>query len=110
MTRRRQRVLGAQLHRPHHWRGAEKVYNPFDILLLFDTREFGPHWFESATRTFLVETLFQRRVSALELDGMLSSDELLSTFDVERIATKAVLFQTEDSSSRGRADMAVRFG
>ena len=42
----------------YSWRGEEKVYNPFDILLLFDTREFAAHWFETGTPTFLVDTLF----------------------------------------------------
>ena len=76
------------------WRGEEKVYNPFDILLLFDRREFDAYWFESATPTFLVETLVRRRVSSLALEGMLSSSELLSAFDVGAIATEALLFQT----------------
>ena len=78
----------------YNWRGAERVYNPFDILLLFDEREFGCYWFESATPTFLVETLFRRRISSLSLDGMLTSSELLSSFDVGAIATEALLFQT----------------
>ena len=59
------------------WRGAERVYNPFDILLLFRSREFGAWWFETGTPTFLVETLFRRRVSALSLDGMLGNGVLV---------------------------------
>ena len=78
----------------YSWRGDEKVYNPFDILLLFDSREFKAHWFETGTPTFLVETLCKRHVSSLELDAMMGSDELLSTFDVDAIATEALLFQT----------------
>ena len=78
----------------YSWRGEEKVYNPFDILLLFDSREFAAYWFETGTPTFLVETLVQRHVSSLELDAMIGSDELLSTFDVGDIATEALLFQT----------------
>ena len=78
----------------YSWRGDEKVYNPFDILLLFDSREFRAHWFETGTPTFLVETLFKRHVSSLELGEMVGSDELLSTFDVDDIATEALLFQT----------------
>ena len=70
------------------------MYNPFDVLLLFDTREFGAHWFETGTPNFLVETLFQRRVASLSLDGMLTSADLLSSFDVGSIATEALLFQT----------------
>ena len=78
----------------YRWRGDEKVYNPFDILLLFDSRLFKSYWFETGTPTFLVETLCQRHIRSLDLDGMESSDELLSTFDVDDIATEALLFQT----------------
>ena len=76
------------------WRGEDRVYNPFDILLLFRNREFGAWWFETGTPAFLVQTLFERRVSALALDGMVSSGELLSTFDVDDMPTEALLFQT----------------
>ena len=76
------------------WMGEEKVYNPFAILLLFDSRAFQAHWFETGTPTFLVETLWRRRVRSVDLDGMLASEELLSAFDVEAIAPEALLFQT----------------
>ena len=76
------------------WLGEEKVYNPFDILLLFRHRRFGAWWFETGTPTFLIETLLERGVGALALENMLGSDALLSAFDVEHIATEALLFQT----------------
>ena len=76
------------------WLGAEKVYNPFDILLLFDSREFAAHWFRTGTPTFLVETLVRRGVSPLALEKMAGTDELLSTFDMDDMATEALLFQT----------------
>ncbi|MCY3819208.1 MAG: ATP-binding protein [Gammaproteobacteria bacterium] len=78
----------------YSWRGDGRVYNPYDILLLFDSREFAAHWFETGTPAFLVDTLFERRVSALSLDNMTSSGELLSTFDVGDMPTEALLFQT----------------
>ena len=76
------------------WLGEEKVYNPFDILLLFDRRTFDAHWFETGTPAFLVDTLFNRQVSALSLEDMVGSAELLSEFDVDAIGTEALLFQT----------------
>ena len=93
----------------YSWLGDEKVYNPFDILLLFRSREFKAHWFETGTPTFLVETLGKRHVSSLELGEMVGSDELLSTFDVDHIATEALLFQTgyltiTDAEELGRRD------
>ena len=76
------------------WRGTEKVYNPYDVLLLFDRREYDAWWFETGTPTFLVETLFRRRVSTVTLDDTVSTGELLSAFDVDHIGTEALLFQT----------------
>ncbi len=78
----------------YSWRGAEKVYNPFDLLLLFDTREFKAHWFETGSPTFLIDTLFRRRVNSAALQDMTATDRELSKFDVGDISTKALLFQT----------------
>ena len=78
----------------YNWRGDESVYNPFDILLLFRNREYKAHWFETGSPTFLVDTLFERRVSSIALEDMIGTDDLLSKFDVGDIATEALLFQT----------------
>ena len=81
----------------YSWLGAEKVYNPYDVLLL-RRRKFAAHWFETGTPAFLVDTLFQRRVASVSLDQRVSTEELLSTFDVggrsaaEHIGTEALLF------------------
>ena len=90
----------------YSWLGEEKVYNPFDILLLFFNRKFGAYWFETGTPTFLIDTLVARAVGALSLDGMLGSDALLSTFDVDHIATEALLFQTGYLTIQGEEDRA----
>ena len=87
------------------WRGEERVYNPFDILLLFDAREFGAWWFETGTPAFLVETLFKRRVSSVALGEMMASASLLSAFDVDRIAAEALLFQTGYLTILGEEDV-----
>ena len=78
----------------YSWGGEEKVYNPFDLLLLFRKREFEPSWFETGTPTFLVEMLWKRRIPTATLDGMLASSRLLGSFDVGRISTEALLFQS----------------
>ena len=89
----------------YRWAGGERVYNPYDILLLFDRREYRAWWFETGTPTFLVDTLVGRGVNAFELDGAIADDALLSSFDVDEIAPEALLFQTgyltiEESSQR----------
>ena len=78
----------------YSWRGAQKVYNPYDVLLLLRRREFEAHWFETGTPAFLIDKLFERRVSSVSLDRTVSTTELLSAFDVDHIGTEALLFQT----------------
>ena len=78
----------------YNWCGDERVYNPFDILLLFDRREYRAWWFETGTPTFLVDTLVRHGVNAFALDGLIADDGLLSSFEVDEIAPEALLFQT----------------
>ena len=85
----------------YNWLGEERVYNPFDILLLFDRREFEAWWFETGTPTFLIDMLASRRIDSPKLDDMLSQRDLLSAFDVDDIATEALLFQTGYLTIRG---------
>ena len=78
----------------YSWLGAEKVYNPYDVLLLLRRRKFAAHWFETGTPAFLIDKLFERGVSSVSLGDMLGTEELLSAFDVHHIGTEALLFQT----------------
>ena len=78
----------------YSWLGKEKVYNPFDVLLLLRRRTFDAHWFETGSPAFLIDTLFKRRVSSVSLEEMEGTERLLSAFDVEHISTEALLFQT----------------
>ena len=77
----------------YNWLGTS-VYNPFDLLLLFQNREFRPWWFETGTPTFLVKLLAERQWFSPDLQRLQSSMALLSSFDVDQIAPEALLFQT----------------
>ena len=78
----------------YNWLGADNVYNPYDLLLLFRRREFKAYWFETGTPAFLIDTLVKRGVGSLELENVVADDAMLSAFDVDDIATEALLFQT----------------
>jgi hypothetical protein len=77
----------------YNWRGTS-VYNPFDVLRLFDRREFLPYWFETGTPTFLVNLLAEREMFTPNLGRLVASEALLSTFDVDMLQPEALLFQT----------------
>ena len=98
----------------YSWLGAEKVYNPYDVLLLLRRGKFAAHWFETGTPALLVDTLFERRVASVSLDRTVSTEELLSAFDVggrtaaEHIGTEALLFQTGYLTITGKRSWAAR--
>jgi hypothetical protein len=77
----------------YNWTG-QAVYNPFDLLLLFSKRRFQPYWFETATPSFLVDTLTSRGFYLPDLAGIEATDAMLSTFEVGNLSTLALLFQT----------------
>ncbi len=78
----------------YHWLGGERVYNPWDVLLLLDGRAFRPYWFETGSPAFLFRTLMERSVSPMELENRMADMSLVSKFDVNDIGVEALLFQT----------------
>lgn len=77
----------------YSWLG-EKVYNPFDILLYLDSKQFQNYWFESATPTFLLKLLFSGKYMVPELNSLQVGETLLGSFDIDRIKVETLLFQT----------------
>ena len=78
----------------YHWLGDERVYNPFDVLLLLRKRKFHPYWFETGSAGFLFRVLTEKSVSLMELENRLVDMSLVSKFDVNDIDVEALLFQT----------------
>ena len=86
------RSLMRDWYNGYNWLGAS-VYNPFDLLLLFDSREFRPYWFETGTPAFLIKLLTERQFFTPDLSRIVAPETLLSTFDVDNIPVEALLFQ-----------------
>ncbi|QFY88811.1 ATP-binding protein [Magnetovirga frankeli] len=77
----------------YNWTG-EAVYNPYDLLLLFDSRLFRCYWFETGTPTFLIDVLTQRQTFSPKISAWHATEALLSRFDVDDMTTEALLWQT----------------
>ena len=78
----------------YRWRGDERVYNPYDVLLLLRNREFRPYWFETGSPAFLFRMLMEKSVSPMELENRMADMSLVSKLDVNDIGIEALLFQT----------------
>ncbi len=108
------RQMIRDLYNGYNWVGTP-VYNPFGLLLLFDTRQFKAHWFETATPTFLIKLLKQRQVFTPDLSRIVASESLLSTFEVDSIPVEALMFQAgyltiaESWSMPGRVEFTLKY-
>ena len=91
----------------YNWLG-EAVYNPFDVLLLLDAREFRPWWFETGTPTFLVDVLTERGFYSPRLSHLRADEALLSAFDVDHLAPEALLWQTGYLTFTGSRQIGAR--
>ncbi len=93
-------LKGADMEKVKEWYDGyyfmgDHVYNPFDILLfLRNDNQFKNYWFESGTPSFLVKLLGQQRFFMPNLNRLKAGEELLSSFDIEKISPVTLLFQT----------------
>lgn len=77
----------------YNWRG-QAVYNPFDVLLLFQDREIRPYWFETGTPSFLIKLLNGREAWLPSQAYLEVSGAALAGCDADYISTEALMFQT----------------
>ena len=75
-------------------RMGREVYNPFDILLYLDSGEFRNFWFETATPTFLIRLLQEKKYFIPALHDLRASEKILGNFDVDHLEIETLLFQT----------------
>lgn len=73
----------------------EAVYNPYDILLFISgNRRYRNYWFETGNPSFLIKLFQQKAYFLPDLEQLEVSEEILDSFDVERINPVTLLFQT----------------
>ncbi|MCX7870821.1 MAG: ATP-binding protein [bacterium] len=73
---------------------ANKVYNPFDVLLYLRKKEIRNYWYETGTPSFLIKLIKQKEYNIAELEGIKADESLLNKFDVEEIEIEAIMFQS----------------
>ena len=73
----------------------DSVYNPFDILkFIKNDFMYKNYWWESGNPYFLITLLKkQKNYNIPNLENMIVGDELLNTFEVEKLKLEVLLFQ-----------------
>jgi len=73
----------------------QKVYNPFDVLLFINRNcKYYPYWFETATPTFLIKLLQEKKYYIPDLENIEIIQDMLGNFDIDSISLIVLLFQT----------------
>jgi len=71
------------------------LYNPFNILLFIKNNlEFNNYWFTTGTPTFLLKLFKEKNYNLAEFENLEAPNELLNSFDIERLNLKSVMFQS----------------
>lgn len=72
-----------------------RVYNPYDILLFIDNHcVYKNYWWGTGNPGFLIKKLSEQHYYIPNLENIVVSEELLDTFDIDRIDLIALLWQT----------------
>ena len=91
----------------YHWLGEEKLYNPWDILLLFSDREFKDHWFDTGAPDMLYHQIMEEKRNPMELEHLRAHEGLLSRFDIKDIDLRALMFQAGYLTIGGEEKLGV---
>ncbi len=71
----------------------DRIYNPFDILRLFDSGMFKNYWWESGQAYSLVQMLKQKHYFIPELENLIVSEDLINSFEIENLKLEVLLYQ-----------------
>ena len=78
----------------YNWLGEERVYNPYDVLLLFRTREFKSHWMQTGNPMFLYRLMAENRIPAMNVESGGIDEIRLTKFDIGNIELRPLMFQS----------------
>jgi len=92
--------VGANLEEIKRWYNGynflkDPVYNPFDILKFIKNKFlFKNYWWESGNPSFLITLLKkQDNYNIPDLENLIVGDELLNSFDIEKLNLEVILYQ-----------------
>jgi len=74
---------------------AERVFNPFSILLFCKTKEFLAHWFETGTPTFLMRIIEEKKQLPQDFESLeIGDSDLFASYGPDQFDLVPLLVQT----------------
>ena len=72
----------------------DRIYNPFDVLRVFDSGQFKNYWWESGNSYSLITLLKRNNYYIPNLENLKVSEELINTFEVDSLKLEVLLYQS----------------
>lgn len=73
---------------------AERVFNPYSVLLCCDKEQYKNYWFASGTPTFLITVLQKNDYDLQDVTNPTLNESNLGSFEPDNIPLSSLLFQT----------------
>ena len=70
------------------------IYNPYDILLFLNDKEYKFHWFNTGTPTFLLNVIKEKKYYLPDLNNIELSEAQLEEFDIDHLQLEVLLLQS----------------
>jgi len=90
----------------YSWDGESRLLNPFSLFNSFDDKKFKRYWYETGTPTFLINIIKRKPESYLNLKNHEMTEDMLDTFEIEKIEPEPLLFQTGYLTVKEASDVA----
>jgi len=78
----------------YSWDGSTRVINPFSLLSFFEQERFSSYWYASGTPKFLIDLIKKDPESYTNLKGMLMTELMLDSAELDNLEAEPLLFQT----------------
>ena len=78
----------------YSWDGVAKLYNPFSLLNLFNSKKFENYWFASATPGFLMDLIKSNKCEITEFESKEVGANIFNSYDLDNLNIYSLLFQT----------------
>ena len=83
-----------RMYNGYSWDGQNFLHNPWSIMSLFHSREFGSYWFATGTPTFLMDLIAEQKYTAFDLEDKDIPQLMLEKYEIQNINIHSLLFQT----------------
>jgi hypothetical protein len=86
------------------------VCNPFSIINLFKFKEFKNYWYETATPTFLINLIKEKKYSIPAIETLHLNEMSFSAYDLDSLEIEPLLFQTGYVTIKDEKEYLYRLG